>query len=702
MTAPDNPQPPPPAAPAADPAADEIHFREFLERLPQLAWTTRADGYCDYLSPQWVAYTGVPERDHHGTAWMTAIHPDDLPRARAAWQARALDADRGYDVEYRVRRHDGQYRWFHARADSIRGPDGRILRWFGTTTDVHDHKRAELHLGLLARLGELLRADADDEDVLSRVAVLLGQTLPGVCRAAFVTIDDPPAGPAAASVTVHHDFCQPGVPSLTGTYPLASFGPVVDDLRRGDTVVIEDVLTHPTTATHADTYRALGYRGAVGVPLHRDGRWVAVLSVQTADPRDWQADEVDVIRIVAERTWLAVENIRLLREARDANAAKDRFIAVLSHELRTPLTPVILTVAALESAPDLSPELAHDLAMIRRNVELETKLIDDLLDVTRIANGKLRLAPKPVHAHELLDNVLEMCRPDAAAKRVGLAVECSAPADRMSADPARLQQIFWNLIKNAVKFTPEGGRVTIETDCPAPDRFRLVVRDTGIGIDPAALPRLFDAFEQGEQTVTREFGGLGLGLAISKVLVDLHNGRITADSPGRNHGATFTVDLPLGDAVERLVQRIPLTAAAAGGDAPAAPARKPGPGPHVLVVDDHPDTLKVMKRLMEGSGFRVTTANTVAAALDAAAQHRFDVVVSDLGLPDQTGHDLMRQIKARYGTPGIAVSGFGLDADHRESHAAGFDAHINKPISFDELRTTIAEVLARTAPTPAV
>jgi PAS domain S-box-containing protein len=383
----------------------------------------------------------------------------------------------------------------------------------------------------------------------------------------------------------------------------------------------------------------------------------------------------------------AAEELKRMKEvAEAANHAKDHFLAVLSHELRTPLTPVLTTVQLLERRANLPADLREPLAMIRRNVALEARLIDDLLDLTRIARGKLELYFQPADVHELLRQVLEICAPDIHAKRIGVTTELLAHRRRVQADPARLQQVFWNLVKNAVKFTPAGGHVTLATGDGPEGTVRVRIADNGVGIDAGMLPQIFDAFEQGGQDVTRLFGGLGLGLAISKALVDLHGGAITAESAGRGLGATFTLTL---------AATAPDPAAASA--LPAPPAETAGhAGLRILLVEDHADTREALADLLRMYGHEVTVAGSLAAALALAATERFDLVVSDLGLPDGSGLDLMPQIRALspYDVKGICLTGYGMEEDIRKSREAGFLAHLTKPVNFQELAAVLARITA--------
>jgi two-component system CheB/CheR fusion protein len=277
--------------------------------------------------------------------------------------------------------------------------------------------------------------------------------------------------------------------------------------------------------------------------------------------------------------------------------------------------------------------------------------------------------------------VLEICAADMLAKRLQLVFDLRASEDHVVADPARLQQVFWNLLKNAIKFTPEQGRVAIRTRNAEPGRIEVEVKDSGAGIAPDVLPRIFDAFEQGDPTVTRQFGGLGLGLAISKAIVDMHGGVIRAESGGERRGATFTVRL---DTTATAATPRPVRAGPGGALKPVSS--------RVLLVEDHRDTANVLAKLLARHGYRVRIAHSVASALEIAAAEEFDVVVSDIGLPDATGYELMQQLRDLYGAKGIALSGFGMEEDMQRSREAGFLDHVVKPVDAAQLEAALRRV----------
>jgi len=392
-----------------------------------------------------------------------------------------------------------------------------------------------------------------------------------------------------------------------------------------------------------------------------------------------------VLYLVEDKT----RDVKLRQELIGANAAKDQFLALLSHELRNPLSPVIAMVGELETTMPDSPETREALEVIRRNVELEARLIDDLLDVTRIAKGKLQLSFETTCVHEILQRAYEICQEEIGAKHLEMQFHLRATHPFVEGDSARLQQVFWNLIKNSVKFTPPKGRIVIETLNPAPEKIVVRIVDSGMGIEPEKIDKIFNAFEQGQTSVTRRFGGLGLGLAISKALIDAHGGQIRVESPGKDRGSTFSVELntvagPVavdGDGAE------PDQRDTSEKDAIVPRHRR------VLVVDDHQDTCIGMKRMLERRGYEITVAYSAEQAVEKVRTQDFDLLISDIGLPDRSGYDLMRELRHSKGLPGIALTGFGSEHDITEARAAGFSEHLTKPINFERLEEAIQNLV---------
>ena len=362
-----------------------------------------------------------------------------------------------------------------------------------------------------------------------------------------------------------------------------------------------------------------------------------------------------------------------------ANRTKDNFLAMLSHELRTPLTPVLAALDMLEREPGSSQDAKSALAMARRNVELEGQLIDDLLDLTRIAKHKLQLKFDSLDAHEIIANVAEICRAEADARQLHLQLHLRAGAHYVSADTAKFQQIIWNLLKNAIKFTPAHGDITISSTNPEPQLLAISVRDTGVGIDSEIMGLIFNPFEQGEHSFQQHYGGLGLGLAISKSLAQAHGGTLTAKSEGRDRGSTFVLSMHTVS---------PAKTAATKSPEPTAirPLR-------ILLVEDHQDTCTALEKLLIRRGHLVAATHTMRSAMETAARNQFDLLISDIALPDGNGAELMTYLRAISGMRGIAISGFGMNGDIERSLEAGFAEHLIKPVKMENLEAAIERAI---------
>lgn len=411
----------------------------------------------------------------------------------------------------------------------------------------------------------------------------------------------------------------------------------------------------------------------------------AIFKVRTHRLLNEQRSELErLYREVSEssrRKDQLLADLQLAKDAAErASAAKDEFLATLSHELRTPLTPILTAVSGLDPTALSREELRRTFAMIRRNIALEARLIEDLLDLTRITHGKLHLEMHPVDLHDSLRHAVEICRGDIESKNLQVLYTLQASEHQASGDPARLQQVFWNALANAVKFTPAGGVIHVRTQNDASRSILIEIRDSGIGVEPSQLTAIFRAFEQGRGA--RRRSGLGLGLTIAKALVEAQHGSIFATSDGPGLGTTIHITLPTISGAPKLQE----TTVPPGG---AVESR----AYHLLVVEDDRDTAEFMTLVLEKRGYRVTVAHSRAEALAAFGAHEFDAVLSDIGLPDGSGQDLIRELRARRPIPAIALSGYGMEQDVAASRAAGFDEHVTKPATITALDAALGRLL---------
>jgi len=625
--------------------ASEERFRALVAASSQIVWTTDPDGSITEDSPSWRAFTGQSYDEWAGWGWLDAIHPEDRERAARAWSA-AVATRSAYQVEYRLRRADGSHRWTAVRGVPVLAPDGSVREWVGMNTDVNDRREAE---------------DAARESHL-RVADILG-SMTDACT--------------GFDREWRHTYVNRRWEAMFGKTADQAIGRTIWDL-------FPEVVGSPIE----EHYRRAA-RDGVGVSFEvvspYSNRWIMIRAYPTAQGLASYIQDVDDRRRANEELEAAKA------EAERANEAKSQFLAVLSHELRTPLNPILLAASSMLDRPADPAELRPTLEMIRQNVNLQARLIDDLLDVMRIVRGKMPLHWEVADCHRLIQQAIQICRSEVFGKVLRLDLDLAAEAHHVNADPARLQQVFWNLIKNAVKFTPEGGSIAIRTrNDDGPDggepRISIEVADSGIGIDPEILPKIFDPFQQGETTITRKFGGLGLGLAICKGIVEAHGGTLAVASEGRGTGTSFRVSM----------KALPRSASAVEAE-PDGAAIEPGlPYPAaltILVVEDEPATLRLMARLLRGLGHAVTTASTISRGFEEFQAGAFDLVISDIGLPDGSGLDLIRRAVAFRGPiPAIALTGYGMEEDIRRSRAAGFTAHLTKPIDFTKLEAMIQQV----------
>jgi len=449
-------------------------------------------------------------------------------------------------------------------------------------------------------------------------------------------------------------------------------------------------------------------QSSLAVPMVEMGRVVGAVEVQSTEPGAYRQEHAAAMQMAANLAAVAVENVRLLKdesrarkEAEESNRLKDEFLATLSHELRTPLAAILGWSKLLRAGSLDASMAARALEAVERNAESQKQLIDDILDVSRIITGKLRLQVRPVSLVSILEGALDSVRPAADAKRITLRVTVTPRIGVVAGDPDRLRQAVWNMLTNAVKFTPEGGTVEVSVGLEGSSAL-IEVKDTGHGIDPAFLPFVFDRFRQADASTTRQKGGLGLGLAIVRHIVELHGGTVRAHSEGAGRGATFALTLPLkslgndGGEGEAQACSEPLTSGEALRECPPALD-----GLHVLVVDDEEDTLELLRTVLEFCGARVTTARSAASALRAFGEESPDVLVSDIGMPDMDGYELIRRVRRLRPeeggrTPALALTAYAREEDRRRAIRAGFQSHLAKPAAPDELAEVVASLAGRT------
>ena len=800
----------------------ERRFRQLAESIPQIVWIVDASGQAVYFNHQWTAYTGVPiDSTTPADVARAFVHPEDRALTMNEWNA-AYEQQRGFGVEHRIRSKTGDYRWFLVRAEPYLNEWGEIERWFGTSTDIHEEKLGKIALAeseeRYRRLFESVQAEErrrsfqlaladrirpllDPEEVTGAASELIGKFV----RCGRVVYGE--ADHAAQHLLLKRDWTDGSLASMTGmSLRLDDFGAeIVDVLRAGRKLVMEDILANPDSARYAHAYHLAGIRSVLAIPLMKEGRLRAVLSLHHADARRWTPEQVAMAEDMVDRTWSAVEGARaqaelraerdtsrqifdgmaegfglidsdctilqvneigarlsrsrradllgrnvwtalphlvggpieaLYRRVRDSQAPetlehhhvlesgerawlevrayplpedrlavfyrditkrkeaeeklreadrrKDEFLAMLAHELRNPLAPIGAAAHLLRMGRLDDERVRHTSEIIGRQVDHMTHLINDLLDVSRVTRGLVKLDNAPLDIRHVMQEAIEQVAPLIQARRHHLHAHIAPDATIVMGDRKRLVQVIANILNNAAKYTGEGGTITLRSEASAA-HVLIEVGDNGIGMSPDLAAHAFDLFSQAERSSDRSAGGLGLGLALVRSLAELHGGSVSCDSAGLGQGSVFRVRLPrlaAADAPDRL-----------NGDEDAA--GPDGDGLRVLVVDDNADAAAMLGMVLESLGHRVAVEHDSHAALERARRERPDVCLLDIGLPDIDGNELAQRLRAQPETANavlIAVTGYGHESDRRQSLAAGFAHHLVKPADTRQLAALLADV----------
>ncbi|MFL6581935.1 MAG: PAS domain-containing protein [Burkholderiales bacterium] len=652
------------------------------------------------------------------------IHPEDLARVLANIQQSAQTGS-DYRIEYRIIKPDGSLSWIEARGKLFLDAQGNPERMAGICMDVTARKQAEekLHeetrmLELLNQTGTVLATKLHLQALLQAVTDAATE-LSGAKLGAFiyVTVDEKGDDSILYSVcgAPVEAFAQFGQPRAT---------PLFSPAFRGEAPIrSDDLLCDPRYGAWVQQHgvrdgELLPLRSYLGVPvIMNSGEVIGGLFFGHPETCIFTERTEQLIIGIAAQAAVAIENARLYEatqkasedrqnllesersahaDSERANELKDEFLATLSHELRTPLNSILGWAQVLKLSAT-TPDFQRGLDAIERNARLQAQLIEDLLDMSRITSGKMRLDIQPVEVIPVIEAAIETVRPAAEAKLVRIEKLFDVQVGSIVGDPSRLQQVIWNLVSNAIKFTPKGGKVEILTKRVG-SHIEINVADTGIGIKSEFLPYVFERFRQADATTTRAFGGLGLGLAIVKHLVELHGGTVRVKSGGPGQGTTFAVHLPITvvhnneDAHGSVHPTRTITSDFEPSDLA---------GVKVLVVDDEADARELVKHVLGECEAEVITASTAAEALALIEQHRPDVLLSDIGMPNVDGYELLRRVRmlgvSRGGQlPAIALTAFARSEDRTRALRAGFLVHVAKPVEPSELVATVASVTGRT------
>ncbi len=698
-------------------------LRALANSIPQLAWMAQADGAIVWFNKRWYEYTGTTPEQVVGWGWQSTHDPAVLPQMLQRWRE-SIRTGNPFEMEYPIRGADGQYRWFLTRVNAVRDRLGHVVRWFGTNTDVDQVKRVQQALRdesnvleLLNSTGSALASQRDLRSLLQTVTDA-ATSVSGARFGAFFYHGKDGDGDLFTMYTLSGaapaEFEQFGYPSAT-----ALLGPTL----RGEGVVRSADITVDPRYDQAEPHFSLAnglpsVRSYLAVPVvARSGEVLGSLFLGHPEVGIFTDRTERIIGGIAAQAAVAIDNTRLYEAAQHAaeerkvllesersaraeaertSQMKDEFLATLSHELRTPLSAILGWAQVLRRGSRDQADLQRGLQTIERNARAQAQLIEDLLDMSRITSGKVLLDMQTVAPGVFIDAAIETVRPAADAKNIRIEKYFDPAVGTIAGDPARLQQVIWNLLSNAIKFTPRDGLVRIMLT-PLEGHVDITVQDTGVGIAPEFKAHVFERFRQGDASTTRRHGGLGLGLSIVKHLIEQHGGTVRVDSDGEERGASFTIELPAANRQS------------ASSRTDRAPYSPPSPlssdillrdltGVRVLVVDDEPDARELINRILTDCHAVVRTAASAQQALNAIEEEVPDVLVSDLGMPDVDGFELMARVQAlgpqRGGNvPSVALTAFARSEDRLKALEAGFRAHISKPVEPSELIATVASVI---------
>jgi PAS domain S-box-containing protein len=819
----------------------EARFRALADSAPVPIWVNGVDAGCEFVNKAYLEFFGKTLRDVQGFGWQPHAHPEDEERYVGAYLA-AFRARQPFRCQARFRDAKGEYRWLDSVGQPRFAPSGAFLGYVGASPDITDTKRVELNSQFINELDLALSRNADPDEIVSIATRKLGGYL-GV-RGCHLGEIDVAAGQSV--VRAKWEGWLRDMHSLAGEYRIDDYvsAPIRDALAAGEASVVENVATDLRTRPFAATYQALGVGSALSVPILHEKQWRATLTVVDGPPRVWRSDEIQLVRDVASRIWLAVAEARSLealqeseRRARRtladqmlagvagvgangrltmvnrryceltgydegellamtvadvthpddwprnaelygrlfetgegfffekryrrrdgaeiwvnahtspirgasgkvesavsvvvdvtdrkrveqqlaaakdrlaadlttlqaayeradaATRAKDEFLSVVSHELRSPLSAILGYTQILILDPGDPARVRQMAEIIERNGRAQVQLIDDLLDTGRIISGKLKLEVRAIDLAGVVARAVEVGRPAARAKGVELRSQVDVAVGDMIGDPDRLEQVVWNLISNAVKFTAQGGHVDVILERHDAE-IQIVVRDDGKGMEPEVLTHVFERFWQSDMSSARRAGGLGLGLPLVRHLVELHGGTVVAASAGTDRGSTFTVRLPLQPSYVAPAEET-RTALAPSGVGSATLA-----GLRVLVVDDLEDMRAIMVLMLKAYGADAVAVDSGEAALQLLGRRppreHFDLLVCDIGMPREDGYDVIRKVRALPGAsaniPAIALTAYGRAQDRVRALEAGFQTHLVKPVEPDELVVVVRSLLKR-------
>ena len=693
-----------------------------LDTVEQAVIATDLEGKITYWNRHAERLYGWTAEEAVGRS-ILEVTPAETSADRAAEIMSRLGAGEAWSGEFDVRRRDGTTFPALVTDTPVHDEAGNLVGVVGVSLDITARKRAEESvraaerralreyetlLHRLTHLAESLGTARDHLTIFRDLRDFAAVSVP--CIGIFISLYDEARGLRLAKYA-WGDGEEVDVSQLP-PMPVNSAGPNSEAVRTRQVVITNDYWEakqkgRGQVGILVGEDNGLRPQSSLVVPMATMGRIVGTVEVQSYENHAYCEEHVTAMKMAANLAAVAIENMRLLQfetrareAAEEASRLKDEFLATLSHELRTPLTAILGWASMLRGGGLGEQNFKTAVEIIERNARTQQQIVDDILDVSRIITGQLRFDAEPADLRQVVEAAVDTVRHAAAAKGISLLADLDPGVGPVAGDPVRLQQVVWNLLANAVKFTPMGGEVRVRLERAGPHA-RVTVADTGAGMRADFLPYAFDRFRQGDQSTTRVHGGLGLGLAIVRHLVELHGGTVRAESAGEGRGSTFTVELPLMES--RKAEGGERGGEEAGpGGGPAAPARQSETlrGLSVLVVDDEPDALGLIKTILEMRGASVTAAGSAAAAWGALEAAWPDLLLCDVGMPGEDGYSLIRRVRAlgserALALPSVALTAYAGESDRALALEAGFQLHVPKPVEPAALVSLIADLTGR-------
>jgi PAS domain S-box-containing protein len=666
----------------------ERRFRQLADSMPQIVWAARPDGTIDYLNERWYEFTGFPRDQFEAEGLGAILHPDDRQSALDTY-FRCIKDESPYEIEYRFKdRKAGDYRWFLGRAVPARNDQGKVVRWFGTCTDIDETKRSEEKSNFLSEASAQLAELNDPNSTLQKVAAVAVPTFADWCTVDVLDGD----GTVRRLAIKHTDPSKVHLAEeLIKRYPPrpdAKRG-LRHVLATGKAEMMEEIpdallLEGAQDSEHLRLLQELGLKSYICMPMLYRGRTLGALSFVMAESgRRFTSADLRLAEQLAQRAAVAIENANLYRVLREEDRRKTEFLAVLAHELRNPLAPIRNGLQVMKLAGDNPKQREQARTMMERQLQHLVRLVDDLLDLNRISRGMTELRKERIPLTAVVTSALETCEPIIKQQNDELTVTLPDEPLYVEADKTRLAQVISNLVSNAVKYSDSGSRIWLTVQREA-NKAIIRVKDVGVGIPAHLLPKVFDMFMQVDRSLEKTQGGLGIGLTIVKRLVEMHGGTVEARSEGPGKGSEFIIRLP--------IIQPPAQERTGGGE--RQPFRQMARY-RILVADDNVDSASSLAMVLTLLGHEVRTAHDGLEAVEAAAAFRPDAILLDIGMPKLNGYDACRRIREQpWGKDAaiFALTGWGQEEDKRRSQEAGFSDHLVKPVELAALEKLLSEL----------